>query len=191
MVSEQQDCITMAGSFWDETSAEEKQMKIHRHDGTAIGAILLGTMGAVAMAALFFPGGDQQPLRIIEIETPPQSAVPAAPLTPVEPTLGQRPVFTPHSVAPVLVNREEVMKALQEAYPPLLRDAGIEGRVLVYLFIEKNGGVKNLLINESSGHQALDMAALRVGAVMRFTPALNRDQPVPVWISLPIAFQAR
>jgi len=47
------------------------------------------------------------------------------------------------------------------------------------------------MINDSSGHLALDDAALRVADAIEFTPALNRDKLVPVWISLPITFTTR
>ena len=46
-------------------------------------------------------------------------------------------------------------------------------------------------LHESSGHQALDEAALEVAGVMEFTPAKNRDQTVPVWVSIAIVFAAR
>jgi outer membrane biosynthesis protein TonB len=36
---------------------------------------------------------------------------------------------------------------------------------------------------------ALDAAALKVANVMRFSPALNGTEPVPVWIQLPIVFR--
>ncbi len=45
------------------------------------------------------------------------------------------------------------------------------------------------IISESSRHAQLDAAALRVAAVFQFTPAMNRDERVPVWIQLPITFQ--
>ena len=46
-------------------------------------------------------------------------------------------------------------------------------------------------VNESSGHQALDDAALAVAGVYRFSAALNRDKRVPVWVSFGITFQVR
>jgi TonB family protein len=46
-------------------------------------------------------------------------------------------------------------------------------------------------VNEPSGHTSLDEAALRVANVMQFSPAMNRDKKVPVWVSLPITFQTR
>ena len=108
----------------------------------------------------------------------------------VEADISTKPGFTPHTVAPDYINVDEVRRALEREYPPLLRDAGIGGTVKVWFFIDENGIVQNQVVNESSGHQALDAAALRVAPVFKFTPALNRDKAVPVWVSLPITFRA-
>ena len=101
------------------------------------------------------------------------------------------PSFTPYTVRPDLINQPEVERALEREYPPILRDAGIGGRVTVHFFIDEEGTVQNTLVAETSGHASLDDAALRVATVFRFTPALNLDKVVPVWISLPITFQTR
>jgi len=101
------------------------------------------------------------------------------------------PRFTPFTVAPAILNVDEVVRAMQREYPPLLRDAGIGGTVSVFFFIDENGTVRDRRLNESSGHQALDEAALRVADIYRFSPALNRDRKVPVWVSFPITFQVR
>ena len=37
----------------------------------------------------------------------------------------------------------------------------------------------------------MDQAALRVAPVFEFTPALNGDKAVPVWVSLPITFTTK
>lgn len=103
--------------------------------------------------------------------------------------IGSAPTFTPYTVAPELKNRSEVAQALQRNYPPLLRDSGVGGKVLVWFLIDEKGQVKKTQIKESSGHEALDQAALKVADVMRFSPALNRDQKVAVWVALPIVFQ--
>jgi protein TonB len=105
--------------------------------------------------------------------------------------LSAAPTFTPFTVAPSIQNRDEVVRAMTREYPPLLRDAGIGGTVRVYFFIDENGQVKDYRVDESSGHQALDDAALSVASVYRFTAALNRDKKVPVWVSFPITFQVR
>ena len=106
----------------------------------------------------------------------------------VETDISSAPAFTPYTVAPAITNRSEVARALEREYPPLLRDAGIGGTTVVWFFIDENGVVQNQVVNTSSGHQALDDAALRVAPVFEFTAALNRDKAVPVWVSLPITF---
>lgn len=108
-----------------------------------------------------------------------------------EADISARPTFTPYTVKPDYVNGPEIMEALEREYPPLLRGAGIGGTAIVWFFIDENGEVKDQQIKESSGHQALDEAALRVAPVFRFTPALNRDETVPVWVQLPITFTTR
>ena len=105
--------------------------------------------------------------------------------------LSAAPTFTPFTVAPSILNRDDVVRAMEREYPPLLRDAGIGGTVRVYFFIDENGVVQDNRIDQSSGHQALDDAALKVAGVYRFSPALNRDKKVPVWVSFPITFQVR
>jgi TonB family protein len=108
-----------------------------------------------------------------------------------EPDLRAAPTFTPFTKAPSIVNRSEVVRAMEDAYPPLLRDAGIGGTARIYFFIEDDGTVGRTVVDESSGHPALDQAAMAVADVYRFTPALNREEPVPVWVSFPITFQVR
>ena len=105
--------------------------------------------------------------------------------------IGETPSFTPFTVAPQLKNRDEVGRALEREYPALLRDAGVGGQVEVWIRISETGQVEAVQINQSSGHAALDEAAITVGQVMQFTAAMNRDKQVPVWVSIPITFQVR
>jgi TonB family protein len=105
--------------------------------------------------------------------------------------IGDVPTFTPFTVAPVLRNRTEVGRALEREYPQLLRDAGVGGQCEVWIRISESGAVIDVQINNSSGHTALDQAAIRVGQTMSFSPAMNRDKQVPVWVSIPITFQVR
>ena len=103
--------------------------------------------------------------------------------------LADAPTFTPFTVAPSILNRDEVAKAMVASYPPLLRDAGIGGIVRVYFFIDESGHVQDYRIDQGSGHGQLDQAALAVAGLYRFSPALNRDVRVPVWVSFPIEFR--
>lgn len=109
----------------------------------------------------------------------------------VETDISQVYTYTPFSVAPRMLNDAEVRRALEREYPPLLRDAGIGGTVEVGFYISEEGRVINTLIRSSSGHAALDDAALRVADVFRFSPAMNREHVTAVWIALPITFTTR
>jgi protein TonB len=94
-------------------------------------------------------------------------------------------------VSPDVKNREEVTLALKGEYPILLKEAGLGGTVQVWFFIDEEGQVVRTQIHQSSGYDDLDRAALKVADIIRFTPALNRDKRVPVWISIPIQFKVR
>lgn len=104
--------------------------------------------------------------------------------------IAAEPTFTPFTVAPEITNRDEVIASMERNYPPLLRDAGIGGTIRVYFLISETGRVVETRVDQSSGHEALDQAALAVAGVYRFTPALNRDDRVSVWVSFPITFRS-
>ncbi|HKJ01340.1 MAG TPA: M56 family metallopeptidase [Longimicrobiales bacterium] len=117
----------------------------------------------------------------------PAPSPPASELT--DPASG--PVFTPFTVAPSIVNRQEVIAAMVREYPSELREQGIGGTVRVYFLVDDDGTVARSIVDRSSGNTALDEAALKVASVYRFTPALNKDKKVPVWVSFPLTFQMR
>ena len=103
--------------------------------------------------------------------------------------LREEPQATPFTVAPSILNRQAVVDAMEREYPPLLRDAGIGGQVIVSLLINESGEVEETRIAESSGHAALDDGAIAVSRVFRFTPAQGENGPTPVWVKFPITFR--
>jgi protein TonB len=105
--------------------------------------------------------------------------------------ISAQPVFTPMTVRPEIKNVPEVIRAMEREYPPILRDAGIGGRVVVWFFVDEEGLVRDTRIAQTSGHTALDDAAIKVAGVYRLSPALNRDQKVKVWVQFPITFEVR
>jgi protein TonB len=122
-------------------------------------------------------------------EENPVEALPAPPTDDGGVDLSAAPVFTPMTVFPEIKNRDEVRAALMREYPPLLRNSGVGGRVVVWFFISEDGTVLDSRVSEPSAHRQLNEAALKVADVFRFSPALNRDKIVQVWIRLPITFQ--
>lgn len=103
--------------------------------------------------------------------------------------LSDAPAFTPYTVSPEVRNRRELERILQRNYPAMLRDAGISGTVMLHVFINEEGIVENTRLMESSGYPQMDQAAENAMREIRFTPALNRDQRVPVWVALPVTFR--
>jgi TonB family protein len=122
-------------------------------------------------------------------ESYPVETLPPPP--PTRASVSDAPPFTPFTVRPEIVNRAEVERAMQREYPPLLRDASIGGTVDVYFFVDEEGVVRERRLQASSGYPALDAAALAVAGVFRFSPALNRDRRVAVWVALPITFRVQ
>jgi protein TonB len=99
--------------------------------------------------------------------------------------------FTPYEIRPRLTNPGAARAALERHYPAGLRGAGIGGTVGVRFHIDETGRVLATRLDRSSGYDSLDRAALEVARVMEFTPAYNRDAPVPVWVSLDITFEVQ
>lgn len=115
---------------------------------------------------------------------------PAADLAPVPAGVTpERPGFISYEVAPRLLNAAEIQRLLERSYPAALRSAGIEGSVILRVFIDEQGAVQSTDVTESSGYPSMDEAALTAADRMQFSPAMNRDKPIAVWLALPIQFR--
>lgn len=97
--------------------------------------------------------------------------------------------FFPFTLAPRVLNTDEVVRAMTREYPTTLRDAAIGGTVNVIFSIDEDGSVMNTVIGQTSGYDALDRAALAVADVIRFSPAMNGDVQVAVQVAFPIVFR--
>ncbi len=130
-----------------------------------------------------------------ELTIAPNTDVTVAPELPPPPRAAETAAiadqtFVVYTVRPKMLNEDEVNRVLEREYPALLKDAGIGGTTSVRLFIDEEGVVRQQRVGESSGHAGLDSAALKVVTVARFSPAMNRDKPVALWIALDITFKA-
>ena len=110
---------------------------------------------------------------------------------PPESVEGDGPRWSEVEVSPVLLNRDDMALLLESEYPPLLRDAGIGGTATVWFFVDEAGKVAETQVHTSSGHEALDEAAMRVGDELIFSPAMNEGGPVKVWVTMNITFKTR
>lgn len=92
----------------------------------------------------------------------------------------------PVDLPPVATNSVSPM-----IYPQALLEQGIEGRVLLRLYVDAQGKLvgDSTRIAESSGYPALDSAAVQGAASLRFSPALRRGRPVSAPFLQPVHFR--
>ena len=73
-------------------------------------------------------------------------------------------------------------------YPEELWDAGVQGKTTLRIFISDQGTVDTVQVEQTSGHEAFDSAALAGARQLRFQPARQGEQAIAVWRSLPVEF---
>ncbi len=76
-------------------------------------------------------------------------------------------------------------------YPPASRQRGESGTVLIRIRVEADGHISAVEIVQSSGHSALDQAALRCAQASTYRPAVRGGQPVASWVEAPFRFAVR
>ena len=74
-------------------------------------------------------------------------------------------------------------------YPLEARERGHQGEVLLRVEVLANGRVGQIEIKRSSGHESLDQSALSTVKQWKFVPAKKGEDPVPLWVHIPIKFQ--
>jgi len=74
-------------------------------------------------------------------------------------------------------------------YPEADREAGHEGTAVVQAFVDENGAVTEAVILRSAGMESLDEAALNAIKQTEFKPAMQKEKPVGVYISIPVLFK--
>jgi periplasmic protein TonB len=76
-------------------------------------------------------------------------------------------------------------------YPPALYAQGVSGTVVLRLFVDEQGTIvaDSTRIEESSGHAALDSAAVAAVPRLRYAPALRSGRPVAAPFRQPIDFR--
>jgi periplasmic protein TonB len=75
---------------------------------------------------------------------------------------------------------------VQPAYPPLARQARIQGSVVLQADISKNGTIENLHV--ISGHPMLTGAALEAVKQWRYKPYILNGEPVEVETQVTVNF---
>lgn len=117
------------------------------------------------------------PGRRIIVETPGRAAVGPVSASP------NRVEFVPTSKSPALIyqNRPE--------YPDIARDSGMEGDVVLLVYIDERGDVRKAIVQSSPGLPALEEAATKAAYKCKFKPAEQQGTPVGVWYSIVMEFR--
>ena len=69
------------------------------------------------------------------------------------------------------------------------REAGVEGSVTLWIFVDRDGSVMDVRLYNSSGVNSLDQAAMAAARNTRWTPAMNNGVPVGIWTTLVYNFE--
>jgi len=82
------------------------------------------------------------------------------------------------------------IKKIRPEYPEHIRNAGIEGQVIVRAEIFKDGSVGSVEILQSLDPSpgGLDECAINAVKHWKFIPAKMQNEPIAVWVSFPIWF---
>lgn len=99
------------------------------------------------------------------------------------------PSFVPRDEEPRLLNGEELSRALQRGVVDRGPD-GPTGSATVMAFVDAEGSVTETRIEESSGHEELDVAAKQVVKRARFEPAKKGGEPIGVWVFQSVQFRS-
>lgn len=137
---------------------------------------------------------EQQPLRspsvttiAVDVATPT-----ASPLKGIEPATRDALATVPASSDRAAIDAPPAyLDNPNPIYPPLARQRGWQGDVLVQVSVDSHGKVVKTTLKQSSGHRVLDKSALKQVRTWQFSPALKGDMAVAGEVTVPIYFRLR
>lgn len=107
---------------------------------------------------------------------------------PTEEPLSDFQPFQIEYTLPAVLNSEEISRLIQDRYPADLVALGIEGEVVLLVWLDERGQVVRSTLSSSSGLTALDSIVLEVSDRMRFRPAKSGTHGVRVIVRVPVSF---
>lgn len=116
-------------------------------------------------------GTGTQPVEVVEKEEEP------------DPT-----AFVAVEKEPQPVNMDDIKRRI--GYPPLAKEAGIQGKVIVRVLVGKTGKYEKHIVLKSP-HKVLTEAVEKELPNLEFTPGIQAGKPIKVWVTIPFDFQLR
>jgi protein TonB len=90
--------------------------------------------------------------------------------------------FVPYEKEP------QIVKKVEPKYPDLAMRAGLEGKVIVKIWVDKEGKVKQVVVLKSDA-EIFNEPSVEAAKQFVFTPAYMNNGPVAVWVSFPFRFK--
>ncbi len=90
--------------------------------------------------------------------------------------------YVPYEKAP------EPIKQVTPKYPDLATRAGLEGTVWVKIWVDKEGRARRAIVMKSDA-EIFNQPATEAAMQWVFTPAMMKNGPVSVWVSIPFRFK--
>jgi protein TonB len=104
---------------------------------------------------------------------------------------GPTPTTSPmgDTIPPAITDefRRQLARTLEREYPPLLRDAGVEGQAIIDFTVDEQGIPRDVKV-ERATHEAFGKAGVAVMREARFNPARVGSTAVAKRIQIPIGF---
>jgi len=127
------------------------------------------------------------------VAPPPREPAPIEP-APVAVAAPVAPVAPPPPPAPapprnLSASSVQYLEPLQVDYPRLSKRLGETGVVMLRIFIDEAGRVRDAQVSRTSGHPRLDDAAMAAVQKARFRPPSENGQAVSGYAQVPVDFQ--
>lgn len=106
------------------------------------------------------------------------------------PSTNTEEAFDPATYSPFYMVDEApaALTPIEPAYPEEMRRLGVEGRVVLKLFIDDKGRLRGLEVGESPG-EAFSRAAKEAVEKAVFRPAYSSGRPKSAWVRLALRFR--
>jgi periplasmic protein TonB len=124
-----------------------------------------------------------EPVNAPETPPTPEVVMPKAPVVAEVPKVAPQPeVIEPPKFGVAYLNNPA------PNYPSSSRRAGETGRVLLRVLVSTNGSAETVELENSSGFERLDEAAINAVKKWRFIPAKRSNQAVSAYVLVPVKF---
>jgi TonB family protein len=140
------------------------------------------------LPAISVPDPGAPPAEVSRTEVTVSPADASNPLEDTEPDLRTLPEVA--ITFPGIASRLEAKRIISSNYPRVLRDAGIDGIVKLLFWVRPDGKAENIQVQETSGSQELDYAAMIAVRDIQFRAATRNGEPVGTWVEVDIRYFA-